>query len=332
MGVSRRTLLVSGLATASVGIVGVVGAAGGLLPWQHNGPASAPPNSLPLPTNSGQNMFPDTSNVWGFGSSTMALLGPHLRNRFVGATFNAQGKGGERAEHICARMGSAPAQISIKNHLIPGSGAVAVRAWNMPASSSLKPFTGTLAGIRGVLSSTRSTLIFTRTKPGPTHALPAGTPFIPLTSNEVHNAVVLLNAGKNNLRDSPAAVGLVNTLTNAAYQWMAPSIKRCVVMTHFVNSNEPVGSLQYTNVQAVNHNILQNYGEVAFDLNAYVLSKEIWKESGIQPTRADLQQQAMGVKATGLSRDAGHLNDAANAAVAARIGAHFIALGYYPAA
>ena len=330
MSISRRGLITSGAAILSLGTLGVLGAVNGLYPGAAH-PGEVPPTQKPMEQDRPR-ILPDTNNVWGFGSSTMALLGPHLKDQFAGATFHAQGKGGERAEHIFARMGSTPARISLPGHVLPGSGAVAVKAWNMPASASLKPFIGSLGGVRGVLSSTRSSLVFTRLDPGQTHAIPAGTPFIPETSNAVRNSVVLLNAGKNNLRDAPAAVGLVNSLTNTAYQWMAPSIKRCVVMTHFVNSNEVVGSRQYTNVQGVNHNILQTYGAVAFDLNAYILSPEIWEEAGIKPSRADLRQQAIGVKADGLSRDAGHLNDAANTAVAARLGAHFVSLGYYPAA
>ena len=329
MSITRRGLITSGAVLVSLGTLGAIGALNGLHPGASN---PGPSNQVPGPTTHERTrLLPDTNHVWGFGSSTMALLGPHLGNKFAGAEFHAQGKGGERAEHIFARMGSTPARISLPGHVIPSSGAVAVKAWNMPASAALMPYIGSLGGVRGALSSTRSAVVFTRTDPGPAHALPAGTPLIPETSNAVRNSVVLLNAGKNNLRDSPAAAGLVNTLTNTAYQWMAPSIKRCVVMTHFVNSNEIVGSLQYTNVQSVNQNILQNYGEVAFDLNAYVLSKDIWEEAGIKPSRTDLRQQGLGVKADGLSRDAGHLNDAANAAVAARIGAHFVSLGYYPA-
>lgn len=330
MSISRRGLITSGVVLTSLGTLGVLGAVNGLYQGSSNpDPAIQTPGSI---TQDRHRLLPDTNNVWGFGSSTMALLGPHLNDKFAGATFHAQGKGGERAEHIFARMGSSPARISLPGHVIPSSGAVAVKAWNVPASASLKPFLGTLGGMRGVLSSTRSSVVFKRTEPGSAHALPAGTQFIPETSTDVRNAVVLLNAGKNNLQDSPRAVELVNSLTNTAYQWMAPSIKRCVVMTHFVNSNQSVGSLQYTNVQAVNQNILQNYGKFTFDLNAYVLSEDIWDESGIKPSQKDRRQQDMGVKPDGLSRDAGHLNDAANAAVAARIGAHFIALGYYPAA
>lgn len=330
MGISRRALISSALALGTVGVAGAVGVSSGIFGRTSSDPEEVRQNNIGQPDGV-QIMFADTTNVWGFGSSTMAFLGSHLADKFVGATFHAQGKGGERAQHIFARMGSAPALISMRSSVIPSSGAIPVRAWNVPPSRSLRPFSGSLAGIQGVLSSNDSTLFFTRTEPGAPHALISGTPFMPTTSSAVQNSVLLLNAGKNNLRDPGDPVSLVNTLTNEAYEWMSPHIKRCVVMTHFVNSDQDPGSRQFVNVQLVNQNILQTYADVAFDLNAYVLSSEIWAESNIRPTREDLRQQARGVKPDSLSRDAGHLSKAANAAVAARIGAHFIALGYYPA-
>lgn len=331
MGISRRTLIVSGLAVSTLGVAGAIGAANGAFrpgppdadqasPGNHAGVGGAPA------------IFPDSSNVWGFGSSTMALLGPHLGDKFAGATFHAQGKGGERAQHVFARMGSTPALVSVKGNVIPASGSVAVRAWNMPASRSLKAFPGSLAGVRGILSSTESQVLFTRSEPGVAYPMPGGTRFIPDSSAAVQQSVVLINAGKNNLRDAGDPVGLVNSLTNGAYEWMAPRIKRCVVMTHFVNTDQTPGSQQFANVRDVNANILATYEQVAFDLNAYVLSEEIWAESGIRPSAADLRQQQLGIKPAALSRDVGHLNDAANAAVASRIRTHFIALGYFPAA
>lgn len=325
MGISRRTLLLSG---SGVVLLGAAGAAGQfLLPKDPEAPAEET-----VTDEKPQREFPDMANVWGFGSSTMALLGPYLADKFAGATFHPQGSGGERTQHIFARLGSTPARLALSGGRIPATGSVTATAWNMQPSASLKPYTGTLGGVPGVLSSTAKALTFTRSGTGHAVRVPDGTRFIPSTMNEVRNSVTLINAGKNNLRDSGDAIGLVTQLTFAAHDWMAPRIKCCVPMTHFVNSDQGPGSVQFTNVQGVNRNILDRYGELAFDLNAYVLSSQIWDDTNIAPTSRDLQKQAAGMKPDSLSRDVAHLGPAANAAVASRIQDHFVSLGYYPAA
>lgn len=276
-----------------------------------------------------QRVFPDIANVWGFGSSTMQLLATFLTDKFAGAEFHGEGKGGERAQQIFARHGSTPAMLTVTGGQIPASGTVAVTASNMPTNQFLKPFTGTLAGVSGTLSSTDAQMTFTRATAGAAVTVPDGTPFLPSTLEQVRYSVGLLNAGKNNMSDSGDVIGLVTSLTNAAYDWMGTFIKRVVVMTHFVDSNQTPGSTQFNNVQGVNANILARYGDTAFDLNAYILSSQIWADTGITPTPTDLTQQGNGLKPDSLSQDAAHLNTAANTAVAMRVQEHFAKLGFY---
>lgn len=257
--------------------------------------------------------YPDTSNVTIWGSSTSELLASFLAPLFGGATFHAEAKSGERIEQIAARLGSTPALINAVT--IPASGSVVVSASNMLTNQYLKPFTGTLAGVPGTLSSTETVMTFTRAGTGSTVNVPAGTPFIPDVGSASRQHVTILDGGKNNVYDSGDVPTKVNGLFQTAFNYLSPAIKRVAVLTMFVDSNQTPGSVSYNNVNAINQWRRETYGDLVYDLEAYLLSSQLWVDSGLTPTATDLQQQADGLKPDSVSMNAGHLNSAGNAAV-----------------
>lgn len=257
--------------------------------------------------------YPDTKNTTIWGSSTPELLAPFLAPLFKGE-LHAEAKSGERMEQIAARLGSTPALINTVT--IPTSGSVVVSASNMLTNQYLKPFTGTLAGVAGTLSSTATEMTFTRTGTGTTVNVPAGTPFIPDVGNASRQHVTILDGGKNNVYDSGDVPAKVNTLFDQAFAYLSPAIKRVAVMTMFVDSNQTPGSTSYVNVKAINENRRNTYGDLVYDLEAYLLSPQLWVDAGITPTSTDLTQQANGVKPSSVSMNDGHLNTTGNTAVA----------------
>lgn len=256
--------------------------------------------------------YPDTSNVTIWGSSTAELLAAFLASLFKGQ-FHAEAKSGERAEQIFARLGSSPALINAVT--IPASGSVVASASNMLTNQYLKPFTGTLAGVPGTLSSTATEMTFTRTTAGSAVNVPAGTPFIPDVGNASRQHVTILDGGKNNVYDSGDVPAKVNSLFDQAFAYLTPAIKRVAVMTMFVDSNQPPGSVSYVNVKAINEHRRNTYGDLVYDLEKYLLSPQLWVDAGITPTSTDLTQQANGVKPSSVSMNDGHLSSAGNAAV-----------------
>lgn len=257
--------------------------------------------------------YPDTQNTTIWGSSTPEGLAPFLAPLFTG-DFHAEAKSGERMEQIAARLGSTPAQINAAT--IPSSGPVVVSASNMLTNQYLKPFTGTLAGVAGTLSSTATEMTFTRTGTGSTVNVPAGTPFIPDVGTASRQHVTILDGGKNNTFDSGDVPTKVNTLFDQAFAYLTPVIKRVAVMTMFVDSNQTPGSTSYVNVKAINEHRRNTYGDLVYDLEAYLLSPQLWVDAGITPTSTDLTQQANGVKPSSISINDGHLNSAGYTAVA----------------
>lgn len=266
-------------------------------------------------------VFPDSTNVTAWGSSSMQGLAPYLASSFPSATLHNEGKGGEWSQQIAARMGAIPALLTVSGGSIPASGPVQVTASNVPALSLMKDFTGTLHGVHGTLSSDGATQTFTRTNVGSVTPVPAGTPFISEVGNASRQHTTFLWPGKNNLKTAGAAA-LVIEQTETMFAWLTPLVKRCAVLTHFVDSDQAVGSTQHSQVAQVNADYITRYGPLCIDVNAYILSPQIWVDARVAPTAEDLQMQADGVKATSLSADNLHLNDAAEAAVAGFIRKH----------
>lgn len=274
--------------------------------------------------------FPDTRHVTIWGSSSAERIGAALGQALggTGAAFHNEGKGAETSQHISARLGSAPALLTVAGGSIPASGSVTVTASNMPNSVEMKPFTGTLNGVRGELTSTASVFTFTRGTAGAATAVPSGTAFIPEVGTAARQHVTLLWGGKNNLSGAGSAP-LVIEQTNKAFEYLSPLVKRALVLGHFVDTAQSLGSTQYTNVNAVNAALADRYGDLFLDVSAYLCSPQLWADTGITPTATDLQQQADGLKPSSVSHDSAHLNAAGYVAVSALIRKKLTALGWY---
>lgn len=275
-------------------------------------------------------VFPDVKNITIWGSSSAERIGTALGQALAGtgATFHNQGKGAETSQHISARLGSVPALLTVSGGSIPASGSVTVTASNMGNSVEMKPFTGTLNGVHGELTSTATVFTFTRTTAGAATPVPAGTPFIPTVGTASRQHVTLLWTGKNNLSGAGSAP-LVTTQTNLAFDYLSPLVKRVLVLGHFVDTAQSVGSTQHTNVNAVNAALAARYGDLFLDVSGYLSSPQLWTDTGITPTANDLTQQAAGIKPDSVSHDSGHMNAAGYTAVSALIRKKLTSLGWY---
>lgn len=284
----------------------------------------------------GSDIFPvktDVKRAAGWGSSSMGGIDSHLASFFgsKGATYFGGGKGGERGEHTAARMGAIPALVTVAGGKIPASGSVNITTSNMPLSGNLRAYAGTLAGVPGILAyraaPAPASFIFTRSTSGAAVDVPAETPFIP-DAVSYRDAVTLLWMGKNNFSLDNAEKDIV-TLTDACFNWLAPLEKRCLVLGHFVDGDTPAGALERAQISAVNAAHQKRYGRLFVDVGAYLSSAQVWKDTGITPTQADLSAQAAGTKPDSLSADAGHMNTAAYTAVKNLIAARITELGWY---
>lgn len=295
------------------------------------------PSYLDAPYTPGSNVFPinaDTSRLSIWGSSSAEMLAPYLSSALNGLGVDSVYNGGDagaQSFHVFAALGSLPARLTFPSDTIPASGAVTVTADAdfTVGVSNLKAFTGTIAGVAGTLSYTGGNLTFTRSSSGSTVPVAPGTPFIPTNGNARRADVTLLWAGKNDLSSGTTLRPLAGIIerTDRAFDWLAPLYKRALVLGHFADSNW--NTTQVANLNAVNAAHVSRYGNAFVNVQAYLMSAQVWTDTGITPTSGDLAQQAAGQKPASLSSDTQHLNAAGLTAVAALIRQRLIDLGWY---
>ena len=262
--------------------------------------------------------------IWGSSSAEQtALQGLSRLVTSMGFTqwFNG-GRSGEKSEHIAARLGAVPARLAFPEDTIPGSGSVTVTATNMSASGSLKPYTGSVAGIPGTLRSTSSAITFTRTGSGSPTPCPPGAEFVPDVGREYQRATTLLWRGKNDLARTEA-----DTIRRAdASLNYGPIARRALVLGHFVDN----GSTAANRAKVLNLNNAHEarYGDLFLDFQRWLTSQQVWDDLGIRPTQADLDAQSRGELPLSAATNASHMSPAAYRAAARRIWDRMARLGW----
>ena len=299
------------------------------------------PTKMPLyqdaPWKLGSDIFPafaDKKRWSGWGSSSMAGMASAMRNRSVELSvvdyYNGS-QGGEKSDHIAARLGSVPALLTFPNNTVPAAGTVTVTSPNLSVSGSLKSYTGwvtTMDGIKvhGTVSSTASALSFARTEAGSALSITPSSTFIPEIGPQHRGDTAFLWMGKNNITQSDRVIAD----TDASYEYFVPMVKRIIVLGHFMNTGQAAtNNNTRDHLLKVNKAHADRYGHCYFEVNDYLTSAQLWTDTGITPTAIDLAEQAMCNKPPSVSSDAGHLNTAGYTAVSNRLKAHMQSLGWY---
>lgn len=290
-----------------------------------------------------QPVLPDMTRMIGWGSSTMQGLHSYMSEvaSQLGTTYTNGGKGGERSEHIFARLGSRPMLLAFSDNKLPASGGATVTSSNVTEHVNMASYTGSVRAyddddkeviVFGTMSSTATTFTFTRTGSGGTYRVDPDTPFIPLLGMEFRNAAVIIGgAGKNDF--SPIVPGReiqVIERTDAAFEFLAPLTKRCIIMGNFADTNTSEDSLEREQILATNAHQAARYGDLYIDIYGYLTGEQVWLDTGLTPTSDDLAAQAIGNKPPSLSSDNAHMNAAAYEAVAQfLIKPKMVELGWY---
>lgn len=260
----------------------------------------------------------DFNYISWWGSSSIAGMSPYLTTMAteLGITnkYNG-GKSGEIGQYHAARMGAIPAIISIPSGTIPASGKVEVAANNLPniRYDAMGTFTGTLNGIIGTFGydATSSTqLSFTRTTTGTAIAVGTSTfEFIPNFGGKNISGYVILNPCKNNIlytADLNESVDFLFDITMKMYAQVQNAFKRVIVINHYCNTNFNENQIEIT--KQFNKKLAKQFGNCLVDNNAYLLSEQVWIDTGFTKTQADIDAIARGVLPPTLSSDALHMN------------------------
>lgn len=268
----------------------------------------------------------------GWGSSTIAQFEEMtaLAAEF-GASYYNGGQGSEWSTHGAARLGSIPALLTVDSGSIPAEAgyALPVSCSNVRPASYFRQTDGYLNGVRGTLKATNDGFTFNRTTAGVIVTVSGEVPFIPVDGPLYRAALTFLNLGKNDIQSNQTAESVIKR-TDASYKWLSPLVKRVIVMGQFCNTNTPAGSVIATRLASINQHCSQKYGRQFFDLGGYLTSAQIWTDTGVTPTATDLEQQAIGNIPPSLAAgDGAHMLPVARAAVALKLKAIVLALGWY---
>ncbi|WP_286776386.1 MULTISPECIES: hypothetical protein [unclassified Pseudomonas] len=265
----------------------------------------------------------------GWGSSTIdewVELGA-IAGQF-GATYYNGGNGATELQHNLAQMGARPALLLPQGGEIPASGSLVVACSNVIPVAAFKATAGTLAGVSGTLTSSATEWTFTRSAPGSAVAVAVETPFIPTNGLFHRGDTWAMNEGKNDINNGRP---MEQTMAwhQLAYNWNSALNKRVIVMTHFGHTGNQSPS-HTAKCKQLNDFIHATYGDHVFDLAAYLCSAEVWEDTGLTPTAADLQNQAAGCLPASLSRDnLAHMNAKARAAAANKLKSQLINMGWF---
>lgn len=277
-------------------------------------------------------VLPNMQQWAGWGSSTIAQFTEMngLAAEF-GASYYNGGQGSEWSTHGAARLGSVPALLTVPTGSIPPEAgyALPVTCSNVRTAAYFRNTDGFLSGVKGTLKATDAGFTFTRWSSGAAVPVTAEMPFVPV-DGPLHRAdVTFLNLGKNDIQSNQLAEDVIKRI-DASFTWLAPLVKRVIVMGQFVNVGTAAGSLVATRLAAINKHCAQLYGRQFFDLGGYLSSADIWTDTGVSPTATDLAEQAIGnIPPSLAAADGAHMLPAARAAVALKLKALMISLGWY---
>ena len=273
---------------------------------------------------------PDMRTISAWGSSSIELAGSQLAAMAegLGAEYIDGDKGSEWSHHIAARQGGVEMLATFPGNIIPASGTVDISISDFSTSSAFRPTHVVVAGVEGIVTSTAIQASFTRLAAGEAVAVASDVFMRPINGMRARTGLQILNVGKGNLT-AGLSTDTVLAHAQACYDHVSSTPRRVIVMGHYVNRDIEEISTVRDAILTVNATWAAQYGDFYFDQQDYLMSEEVWTDTGIGPTEADLDHQAIGSLAPSLTNDGVHLNPTTIGAVVDRLRARLISLGWY---
>lgn len=262
-------------------------------------------------------------NIYVLGSSTFEYMNPALTSISQEYNYNLinYAKGGEFLYSMCLRIGAFPGTVKFKNtQLINDSKNYVIADW--PLDFSLKTFDVEISNIKGHMGIDQNGYYFI-----PNNAYNTNTeaniayPIHSIFPKIDRNSVFIVNLGKNNLLGNDPILGsteYVLNKSNECINWIDQNLTQNIIVVGFFTSLQPSHEL-IKKVNIVNTSLSEKYPTQYFDLNNYMNSNDIWQDTHISPTSADLLNQKNQVMPITLSKDAVHVNEQTNIAISKKL-------------
>lgn len=259
-------------------------------------------------------ILPDSNKVILIGSSSgqrsIPAITTELKKINSALIFYTPTYSGATIEDQEAVVGNVPLRLNFTEGFIRATGNSPVTTVDGIRLSTLSGTTGFVSGVRGTLNVSGSSLLFTIAANRSANVPVSGTvEFVSEQGQLFRNAVQILWVGKNNLTSGTASINNVDQLLAKTDDMIAYSlslVKRTVIMTHFVDTDEPVSSATRSRINYCNLMYKAKYGNNVFDVEPYLLGAQIFTDLGIPRTQADINAQNIGNLAPSLAADRVH--------------------------
>lgn len=219
------------------------------------------------------------------------------------------GIGGQTSRQIAARLGGAPARLTVERNRIPATGVVAataidVRLLSTRAGPEPRWLTGSLAGVAGALEKDQhDRYLFSRSRPGAEVICPPSTPFRPDRGVAARAGIHVLWLGRNNfdradqvLRDVAACVALVRSLD-----------ARFLVLGVPTGDGETRESQAHADVTSLNDALAATYRSKYLDVRRHLIDHGL-AAARVAPTAQDALDLAGDTVPSSLRSDPTHLH------------------------
>ena len=284
-----------------------------------------------------------------FGDSTNARIGDQAklvaRADNLPVINNAQG--GSLASYALMSMNGSPVEISFDTDTVPAkaAGDAADVSATLTYGEGVIPFSlhSAIVVIDGRIEAMiigQQAGVKVRPRDSQAHSVTAGQKYkVLLKNNGGTNGICVLATGKNDINGAnvgnwQAILERIKTYTKKCLDLVEPKAnQRFIVLTNWAD-NKPswvkaTYTFRHTLKDQYNQWLKATYGRNVYDIEAYMLSEQIWNDVGITPNEADKQAQKEGIMPLSLSFDGGaHFLPAVEAKIAEHIISKAKELGY----
>lgn len=284
-----------------------------------------------------------------FGDSTNARLGDQAklvaRSENLPVINNAQG--GSLASYALMSMNGSPVEISFDTDTIPAkaAGDTADVSATLTYGEGVTPFSlhSAIVVIDGRIEAMiigQQAGVKVRPRDSQAHSVTAGQKYkVLLKNNGGTNGICVLATGKNDINGAnvgnwQAVLERVKGYVEKCISLVQPKDAPRYIVLPIWADNKPgwakeVHPYRHQLKDAFNKWIKETYGAHVYDIEAYMLSEQIWADVGIVPNEADKQAQKDGIMPLSLSFDGGaHFLPVVEQIIARQIIAKAKELGY----
>ncbi|WP_308905349.1 hypothetical protein [Neisseria mucosa] len=304
-------------------------------------PAPAAPPAQPEPTQPTEPPAPVKPLVRSlnfFGDSTNARLGDQAINLAKADNLPVinNAAGGSLASYALMSMNGSPVEIKFEVDTIPAKGRNVTVDAEIIYGEGVTPFSmhSTIVMIgddieASIVGQTANVKVYPRDETP--HSIVAGKKYpLKLKANGGTDGICVLATGKNDVNGAnwsnwQAALERVKGYIQKCIALVQPKDTPRYIILPIWADNKPGWSKEehpyrHQLKDELNNWIRTTYGANVYDIESYMLSEQIWADTGITPNEADKQAQKDGIMPLSLSYDGGaHFLPAVETIIAGKI-------------